>query len=96
MDNDFAELATIDENLTRSDLEPGELAYAMARRKALYEQFHPETKATKNGGPGRAKETHRNNCGELEDSPSAERFTLNTAKVSGDSERKVQRLALQS
>ncbi len=43
-----AELAMIDENLCRAELSPSERAQQTARRKALYESLHPETKHGQN------------------------------------------------
>jgi hypothetical protein len=72
-----AELAMIDENLCRAELSPADRASQTARRKAIYEELHPETK---HGG-----EPSRKDC----DLP-AERFTASTAAVIGRSERAVQ------
>ena len=55
------ELTTIDENLMRSGLSPAEEAWQVARRKVIYEELHPETRSTSDGGPGRAKQTRRQN-----------------------------------
>jgi ParB-like chromosome segregation protein Spo0J len=82
-----AELAEIDENLMRADLSPAERDLHWARRKALYEEEHPETLPTKEGGPGRAKATRRRN-GDLND-----RFTKDAAAKTGSSERTIQKSA---
>jgi len=51
-----AELAEIDENLGHADLSPAERALHVARRKAIYEQRHPETRSVRvRGGPGRGR-----------------------------------------
>lgn len=91
-----AELLEIDENLIRADLSPAERALHIARRKELYEKKHPETKPTKAGGPGPAK--NRRQVGDdttagrkLGDDTTAERFTRDAAERTGQSERKVQR-----
>lgn len=76
-DDLHAELAMIDENLCRADLSPADKAAQTARRKAIYLLLHPETA---HGG-----EASRKDC----DLP-AERFTLETAKAVGRSERAVQ------
>lgn len=81
-DNDLhAELAMIDENLCRAELSPSERAQQTARRKTLYESLHPETKhgATLEN-PQVAKFATRE----------TERFTSDTAKATGKSERAVQ------
>jgi hypothetical protein len=85
MEANEAELAEIDENLIRADLSPAERALQTGKRKELYETVYPETKATKAGGPGRAK-TRRQNGDDI-----AERFTKDTAKKSSTPERTVQR-----
>jgi ParB family chromosome partitioning protein len=82
--DDLAEMAMIDENLKRHDLEPAELFVTLARRKVLYEMMFPETK---NGGD---RKSVRNNC-ELIDSEPGERFTAATAKVTGKSDLSVSR-----
>lgn len=43
-DDIHAELASIDENLMRAGLNPAQESHALARRKAIYEELHPETK----------------------------------------------------
>jgi ParB-like chromosome segregation protein Spo0J len=85
IDADQAELIEIDENLIRAELSPAERAIHIGRRKKLYEKLHPETKATKAGGPGRAK-TRRQIGDDI-----AERFTRNTAKKTSRPERTIQR-----
>ena len=70
----------IDENLMRTDLSPAERSKAVAERKSIYEDLHPETK-------------HRTNQHErsrqIGDS-SAERFTAETAKAVGRPERSIE------
>jgi hypothetical protein len=83
------ELMTIDENLMRSGLSPAEEAWQVARRKVIYEELHPETRSTSDGGPGRAKQTRRQNGDDT-----VARFSTATAKAAGKSERNVQRAAL--
>lgn len=58
----------------------------MTRRKRIYEAMHPETKATSDGGGGRHNATRRQLGDDI-----ADRFTSETAKVTGKSERSVQR-----
>jgi hypothetical protein len=83
-----AELWELDENLCRAELSPAERAKCTARRKALYEQQHPETvPVTQRGGPGRGK-----NGRQVGDSFS-DRFTADTAAKTGQSERAIQRAA---
>jgi ParB-like chromosome segregation protein Spo0J len=82
------ELIEIDENLCWSELRPADEAIAVGRRKAIYEEMHPETKPTSEGGAGRNKETRRQNGEE-----SADRFTKDTADKTRMSERTVQRNA---
>lgn len=84
-----AELALIDENLIRNDYSPAERASAIARRKAIYEALHPETKL---GGAGRARPKQVRQFGEPIPEE-AERFTEATAKAVGHSERTIQREA---
>ena len=79
---DQAELIEIDENLIRAELTPAEMAMHTVRRKELYEIVHP---ATKHGGDRKSKESS-GQVGHLN-----ERFTKETAKKTGQSERKVRR-----
>lgn len=82
-----AELAEIDENLIRNELGPADRASAIARRKAIYEALHPETRHGAIGG-------NREQSRQVGDSaPKAERFTKATADATGSSERTVQREA---
>ena len=46
----LAELAEIDENFVRTNLSPIEFGDLLLRRKEIYEELHPETKATYDGG----------------------------------------------
>lgn len=78
----FAELTMIDENLCRSDLGPADRARQTARRKAIYEEIHPETR---NGATGGGHDQLRQ-VGEA-----VPRFSEDTAQASGKSERTVQR-----
>ncbi|RVM86350.1 hypothetical protein [Sinorhizobium meliloti] len=71
----------IDENLRRKECEPAEFAYQTARRKVLYELKFEETK---HGATGRGREKSRNYYDSNEE---PDRFTLNTAKATGKSER---------
>jgi ParB-like chromosome segregation protein Spo0J len=76
------ELAMIDENLCRADLTPAERARATGRRKLIYEKLHPETVHGAIHEPS----------GQFGDTVGgAERFTAETAKVTGKSERAIQR-----
>ena len=78
-----AELAMIDENLCRAELSPSEKAQQTARRKAIYLELHPETGQ---GAPGVSRQV-----GDTRERSDVERFTANTAKATGQSERAVQR-----
>jgi ParB-like chromosome segregation protein Spo0J len=83
-----AELLELDENLCRAELSPAERAKCTARRKALYEQQHPETvPVTQRGGPGRGKSGRQVGDG------FSDRFTADTAAKTGQSERAIQRAA---
>jgi len=79
-DDLHAELAMIDENLCRAELSPSDRARQTARRKAIYLELHPETQH----GGDRVGASRK--VGDLV----AERFTKETATVSGQSERAVQ------
>ena len=82
-----ARLLELDENLARNNFTPAERKSATARRKAIYEELHPEARPTAEGGEDRRKETRR----QLGDETVAERFTKQTAEATGLSERTVQR-----
>jgi ParB family transcriptional regulator, chromosome partitioning protein len=58
--------------------------HRLARRKAIYESMHPETKLGANQHEGRVRQN-----GE----PTTERFTKDTADKTGMSERTVKRAA---
>jgi hypothetical protein len=77
-DDLHAELAMIDENLCRAELTPSDRALQTARRKAIYEELNP---ASRHGGD-------RDPSRQVGDLP---RFTADTAKATGQSERTVQR-----
>lgn len=79
-DDLHAELAMIDENLCRAELSPADRASQTARRKAIYEELNPDTKHGGDRDPSR----------QVGDLP---RFTADTAKATGQSERTVQRVA---
>lgn len=81
-DNLHAELIAIDENLCREALTAAQEAGAVARRKELYEQLHPQA-----AHGGSRKSTRQN--GDLK----PERFTKLTAAATGRSERAIQRAA---
>ena len=78
-----AELAEIDENLCRSNLSPAQEAQAIARRKAIYEELHPETK---HGGDRKSDQV--DNLATRSD-----RFTAATSDATGKSERDIRRAA---
>lgn len=77
-DDLHAELAMIDENLCRSELSPAERARQTARRRALYQKLHPETRQ---GGDHKS--------GPIE----TESFTAQTARTTGRSEQTIYREA---
>jgi N6-adenosine-specific RNA methylase IME4 len=76
-----AELLLIDENLYRNDLTPAERASAQARRKAIYQQLHPETR---HGGDRKST----GQVGHLIETP---RFDEAAAEATGQSKRTVRR-----
>lgn len=77
-----AELREIDENLCRHELSDLDRATFLARRKAIYEQLHPEVR---HGGKRGAKASRQ--IGDL-----TARFSAEAAEKLGLSERTVQRL----
>lgn len=52
----LAELAEIDENFVRKNLSPIEFGDLLLRRKEIFEELHPETKATYEGGSFRGNQ----------------------------------------
>lgn len=85
-DDLHAELAMIDENLMRAELSPSDRARQTARRKAIYEELHPETKA----GVAQARGMNAALGNNVTDSMSAT-FAAETAKIAGRDERSVRR-----
>lgn len=79
-----AGLWEIDENLCRNELSPSQRAELTARRKRIYEELHPETA---HGAIGGGHDQSR----QVGDSAKVDRFTTDTAKATGQSERKIQR-----
>ena len=87
LDKMKAELAEIDENLIRKELDFIEQGEQLARRKEIYEALHPETKATYAGGTFRG-----NQHNEVADTVSATKsFSEDTAEKTGISPRHVRR-----
>jgi ParB/RepB/Spo0J family partition protein len=84
-----ADLWEVDENLCRAKLSDAEEAAAIVRRKELYEALHPQTKHGATGGTNKGKA--RSEVANL--TTSVDRFTKDTAKATGKSERSVQRAA---
>jgi N6-adenosine-specific RNA methylase IME4 len=88
LDDDLsAELRQIDENLYRHDLSPAERAIAVKRRKAIYQQLHPETA---HGAIGNGREKSRQ-VGDSSSDKKINRFTQATAAATGTGERTIQR-----
>ena len=79
----LAELAEIDENLVRNELHWLEIDKQLRRRKAIYEQLHPETKQGLAGAIGKHKRAN-------EIISSAKTFTEDTADKLGQSQRNIQ------
>ena len=80
LDDLHAELIELDENLARNELSPAERSAAVARRKAIYEILHPETK---HGAIGRGRDLPKG-------AAKADRFSAATAAATGRSEPAVQ------
>jgi hypothetical protein len=80
---DRKRIMEIDENLVRADLSPAERAAHQAERKKLYEREFPQTRNGAVGG-GHPRQLRQN--GEA-----APRYTADTAKKIGTSERTVRR-----
>ncbi len=88
LDDTLAELAMIDENLCRAELKGALRDQQTARRKALYEALHPQTK--REASLKRGADLPFRQLGET---GNADRFTAETAALTGQSERTVQRSA---
>lgn len=73
-------IAECDENLCRAELSPADRAIFTARRKALYEALHPETRQHVAGGHAK-HETASDNLS----------FAASTAVATGKDERTIQR-----
>jgi ParB-like chromosome segregation protein Spo0J len=82
-----AELMLIDENLCRNEFSPAERAMAISRRKAIYLELHPETKAGKSQALGMNQKLGRGR----QVGDDVERFTLSTTDATGIAERTIQR-----
>lgn len=79
-DDLHAEMAMIDENLCRAELSPSDRARQTARRKAIYEELHPDTVQHVAGGKAR-QETASDKLS----------FAAATAEATGRDARTVQR-----
>jgi ParB-like chromosome segregation protein Spo0J len=80
-DDLHAELAEIDENLIRCNLTPAQEGKAIARRKAIYEELHPETKAGTAGANARWGEGNANE---------KSAFASSTADATGKGRRSIE------
>ena len=89
VDDVTAELAMIDENLRRSDLDPPYRMHVTARRKFLYGILHPETEVGATGGRGGKTKFDFAINAKSKTGP-ADRFTKATAKATGRAERSIQ------
>jgi N6-adenosine-specific RNA methylase IME4/ParB-like chromosome segregation protein Spo0J len=83
LNNLLAELAEIDENLVRNELHWTDADKQIARRKIIYLELYPETKA---GGDRKSDKIKTTNC--RFDTHS---FSETTAKITSQSERTVER-----
>lgn len=85
------QLATIDENLVRSDLTALERAESLKRRKEIYEQMYPQATEKEKKQAGRRKGGKARH-GQLDEtvSPSTPAFTEDTAAKTGLTSRTIQ------
>lgn len=83
-DDLHTELAMIDENLFRSELSAADKAKQIYRRKEIYEVLHPETR---HGAVGGGHDQSRKLC---DSGDHVKRFSEETARITGQSERVVQ------
>jgi N6-adenosine-specific RNA methylase IME4 len=78
----YAELVQIDENLIRADLHYTDRAVFLARRKEIYEELYPETKAISKGGKFKGNRYKK----VVKETVS---FTKNTARKTGLTDRTI-------
>ena len=90
LDADQAELAEIDENLMRANLSPAETAAHIGRRKELYENLYPTTKAGIAQGLGMVRAAIKKAGGQIGPEVEAS-FTEAIAQATGQSRRTVKR-----
>ena len=89
-----AELAEIDENLIRNELNQFERATWQARRKEIYEILHPDTKPGGNHGNQYTKEkVASRQVGDLPKKEATPSYVESAAKAQGKSSRTVEREA---
>lgn len=89
LDGMRAELAEIDENLTRKELNYIDQGEQLLRRKEIYEALHPETRATYEGGA--FKGNQHNEVADTVSSTKMKSFAEDTAEKTGISPRHVNR-----
>jgi hypothetical protein len=92
----LADLAEVDENLCRKELSPLERTIATAKRKAIYEQLHPEVAGQGGAGGAATQAAAVASMGERRPRAAdalepAKSFTADTAEKTGRSERTVRR-----
>ena len=87
LDGMRAELAEIDENLTRKELNYIDQGEQLLRRKEIYEALHPETRATYEGGA--FKGNQHNEVADTVSSTKMKSFAEDTAEKTGISPRHV-------
>lgn len=78
------ELAEIDENLIRCNLTPAQEAAAVFRRKFIYEQLHPETKAEANASNARKTSDKLSFVPATADATGTDKRTIERAAARGE------------